>query len=66
MRLGNYVRGPQGPARLGAQIRESYEDWLGFGRNLVSRGMRSPALIMADGASGIWKAACELWPVAER
>jgi putative transposase len=46
--------------------RESYEDWLGFGRDLVNRGMRAPALLVADGAPGIWKAVRELWPKAER
>jgi putative transposase len=51
---------------LGLQLgsRESYESWLGFGRDLVARGMRAPALIVADGAPGIWKAARELWPGA--
>jgi transposase-like protein len=44
--------------------RESYEDWLSFGRDLVERGMRAPALIVADGAPGIWKAVGELWPGA--
>jgi transposase-like protein len=46
--------------------RESYEDWLSFGRDLVARGLRSPALVVADGAPGIWKAVRELWPRAER
>jgi putative transposase len=46
--------------------RESYEDWLGFGRDLIARGMRAPALVIADGAPGIWKAVRELWPAAER
>ena len=36
--------------------RESYESWLDFGRDLQRRGMRAPALIIADGAPGIWKA----------
>jgi putative transposase len=45
--------------------RESYENWLAFGRDLIDRGLRSPALIVADGAPGIWKAARELWPTAE-
>ena len=44
--------------------RESYEDWLCFGRDLMARGMRAPALIVADGAPGLWKAARELWPRA--
>ncbi len=51
---------------LGLQLgsRESYEDWLDFGRDLLARGMRPPALIVADGAPGLWKAARELWPAA--
>lgn len=44
--------------------RESYESWLSFGRDLVDRGMRAPALVIADGAPGLWKAARELWPAA--
>jgi len=48
---------------LGLQLgsRESYESWLDFGRDLTARGMRAPALIVADGAAGIWKATRELW-----
>lgn len=48
---------------LGLQLgsRESYESWLDFGRDLQARGMRTPALIIADGAAGIWKATRELW-----
>jgi transposase-like protein len=51
---------------LGLQLgsRESYEDWLDFGRDLTARGIRPPALIVADGAPGLWKAARELWPAA--
>jgi transposase-like protein len=51
---------------LGLQLgsRESYECWLQFGRDLKARGMRAPALIIADGAPGIWKATRELWPGA--
>src|SRR3954451_9403985 len=45
--------------------RESYENWLAFGRDLVDRGLRAPALIVADGAPGLWKAARELWPRAD-
>src|SRR6266567_4059464 len=46
---------------LGLQLgsRESYESWLDFGRDLTARGMRPPALIIADGAAGIWKATRE-------
>ncbi len=51
---------------LGLQLgsRESYESWLDFGRELQQRGMRAPALVIADGAPGIWKATRELWPGA--
>jgi putative transposase len=51
---------------LGLQLgsRESYESWLDFGRDLTQRGMRAPALLIADGAPGIWKATRELWPGA--
>ena len=45
--------------------RESYESWLSFGRGMNERGLRSPALVVADGAPGFWKAACELWPSAD-
>lgn len=44
--------------------RESYESWLAFGRDLIDRGLRAPALVIADGAPGIWKAVRELWPHA--
>src|SRR3989454_7570801 len=51
---------------LGLQLgsRESYEDWLDLGRDLLARGLRPPALIVAGGAPGLWKAARELWPTA--
>src|ERR671915_1400226 len=50
---------------LGLGSRESYELWLSFGRDLVERGMNAPALVVADGAPGLWKAARELWPQAD-
>jgi transposase-like protein len=51
---------------LGLQLgsRESYEDWLDFARDLTARGMRCPALVVADGAPGLWKAVGEAWPAA--
>ena len=42
--------------------RESYDGWLAFGRDMIARGLRAPALVIADGAPGIWKAVRELWP----
>ena len=38
--------------------RESYENWLAFGRDLAGRGLRSPALIIADGARPGPRASC--------
>ncbi len=51
---------------LGLQLgsRESYEDWLDFARDLSARGLRCPALAVADGAPGLWKAIAEAWPAA--
>src|SRR5437870_2253408 len=64
-RLGRDAGGAR-KVLLGLQLgsRESYEDWLDFGRDLLARGARPPALIIADGAPGLWKAARELWPAA--
>ena len=45
--------------------RESYDCWLSFGRDMIARGLGAPALVIADGAPGIWKAVGELWPRAE-
>jgi putative transposase len=45
--------------------RESYDSWLAFGRDLAARGMNQPALVVADGAPGLWKAIRELWPSAD-
>jgi len=50
--------------RLGQ--RESHEDWLDLGRDLLRRGLRSPWLVVSDGAPGLIKAIEELWPDADR
>jgi putative transposase len=50
--------------RLGQ--RESHEDWLDLGRDLTRRGLRSPWLVVSDGAPGLIKAIDELWPEADR
>jgi len=50
--------------RLGQ--RESHEDWLDLGRDLVRRGLRAPWLVGSDGAPGLIKAIEELWPEADR
>jgi len=41
--------------------RESKESWLSVLRSLRERGMRAPALAVADGALGFWAALPEVW-----
>jgi transposase-like protein len=50
--------------RVGA--REAHEDWLELGRDLRSRGLAAPRLIVADGAPGLTLAIEERWPRADR
>ncbi|MGH3084063.1 MAG: IS256 family transposase [Gaiellaceae bacterium] len=47
-------------------MRESEEDWLSLGRGLTRRGLRSPLLIVSDGAPGLLNAIEALWPRADR
>ena len=50
--------------RLG--MRETKEDWLELGRDLTSRGLPAPRLVVADGAAGLPSAVAEIWPRADR
>jgi transposase-like protein len=47
-------------------MRESYEDWQALGRDLISRGLGAPMLIVADGAPGLIKAIEHCWPASDR
>jgi transposase-like protein len=47
-------------------MRETKEDWLELGRDLISRGLPAPRLIVADGAAGLPAAVEEIWPRADR
>jgi transposase-like protein len=47
-------------------MREAKEDWLELGRDLTSRGLEAPRLVVADGAPGLISAVEELWPRADR
>ena len=47
-------------------MRESEEDWLALGRDLTARGLRSPLLVVCDGAPGLVSAIEQLWPAADR
>ncbi len=46
--------------------RERTEDWLDLGQGLVRRGLRSPLLVVSDGARDLIRAVSELWPDADR
>jgi transposase-like protein len=46
--------------------REAKEDWLELGRDLTSRGLAAPRLVVADGAPGLVSAVREIWPRADR
>src|SRR3989441_4589479 len=47
-------------------MRESHEDWLQLGRDLIARGLGAPMLIVADGAPGLIKAIERCWPASDR
>jgi len=45
---------------------EAKEDWLELGRDLTTRGLAAPRLVVADGAPGLISAIEEIWPRADR
>ena len=47
-------------------MRESFEDWQALGRDLISRGLGAPMLIVAGGAAGLTKAIEQCWPASDR
>jgi putative transposase len=47
-------------------MRESHEDWLALGRDLIARGLGAPLLIVADGAPGLTGAVEQCWPASDR
>jgi len=47
---------------LAAGHRESTESWSEVLRDLEGRGLRSPVLLIGDGALGLWAAVANLWP----
>jgi transposase-like protein len=47
-------------------MRESYEDWMALGRDLIRRGLGPPLLVVADGAPGLIKAVEHCWPASDR
>jgi putative transposase len=47
-------------------MRESHEDWLALGRDLIARGLGAPMMVVADGAPGLIKAVEQSWPTSDR
>jgi transposase-like protein len=47
-------------------MRESHEEWLALGRDLIARGLGAPLLVVADGAPGLIKAVEQCWPASDR
>lgn len=50
---------------LEAGYRESKESWAGVLRQLKSRGVKNPRLMIADGNLGLWAALSEVFPQAQ-
>jgi putative transposase len=51
---------------MSALASERTEDWLDLGRGLIARALRSPLLVISDGAPGLIRSITELWPDADR
>ncbi|MER5689840.1 IS256 family transposase [Streptomyces sp. NPDC002205] len=49
---------------LAEGLRESTESWADLLRDCRRRGMRDPALVVGDGAMGLWNALAEVFPDA--
>jgi transposase-like protein len=47
-------------------MRESHEDWLALGRDLIARGLGAPLKVVADGAPGLTGAVEQCWPASDR
>jgi putative transposase len=47
-------------------MRESDEDWMALGRDLIARGLGAPMMVVADGAPGLIKAIEQCWPASDR
>jgi transposase-like protein len=63
--IGAMSDGTKEVLALTSGYRESTESWAGVFRDLVSRGLGEPRLLVADGNAGIWAAAAQVWPGVE-
>ena len=67
MRLGDFTtEGDKVLLSLALGSKESYDAWLSFLRDLVSRGLPVPLTITSDGAPGLLRAIDEIWPKSWR
>lgn len=60
--VAGFVDGHKEIVALQAGYRESTESWADLLRDLKSRGMNAPAVIVGDGHLGIWAALREVYP----
>jgi putative transposase len=60
--VAGFVDGHKEVVALQAGYRESTESWAELLRDLKSRGMNAPAVIVGDGHLGIWAALREVYP----
>jgi len=63
--IGAMSDGTKEVLALASGYRESTESWAAVFRDLVSRGLGEPRLLVADGNAGVWAAAAQVWPGAE-
>ena len=63
--IGAMSDGTKEVLALTSGYRESTESWTAVFRGLKARGMGEPRLLVADGNSGIWAAAAQVWPETE-
>jgi putative transposase len=59
-------QGERVPLAVTLGMRESHEDSLALGRDLIARGLGAPLPIVADGAPGLIKAVEQCWPASDR
>lgn len=63
--LGVRLDGTKELIVLAEGLRESTESWVDLLRDCRRRGMRDPELVIADGATGLWRALAEVVPTAK-
>ncbi|MGV9953493.1 IS256 family transposase [Streptomyces cellulosae] len=62
--MGVRLDGTKELIALAEGLRESTESWADRLRDCRRRGMRDPALVVGDGAMGLWRALAEVFPQA--